>query len=76
MNPTYLSEVFKEYTGKNFIEYLTNIRLQKACEYLTKHDMPINKIAELVGYENERYFCTVFKKVFNFTPKEYRKKHR
>ena len=76
MNPTYLSEVFKENTGKNFIEYLTNFRMQKACEYLTKHTIPINKIAELVGYENERYFSTVFKKVLNTTPKEYRNKHR
>lgn len=76
MNPNYLSELFKDNTGMNFIDYLTKVRMEKACEYLVEYDMPINRIAALVGYENERYFSTVFKKLLSSTPREYRSKHR
>ncbi|MDQ6421662.1 response regulator [Paenibacillus sp. LHD-117] len=72
LDPSYLSRQFKAATGENFIEYVTRKRMEKACELLREPDRKINDIAELVGYENQRYFSQVFKKFTGATPTEYR----
>ena len=74
MNPAYLSELFKETTGMGFVAYVTSVRMEKACEFLRHRDLKIHQIASLVGYEDERYFSTVFRKYHGLTPSEYRKK--
>ncbi|NOU85614.1 helix-turn-helix domain-containing protein [Paenibacillus sp. LMG 31460] len=66
-----LSKEFKQYTGTNFIDYLTNIRLEKAKELLRTTDMKMNDIAERVGYQ-PTYFIRIFKKVEGTTPGRYR----
>ncbi|MFC0330492.1 helix-turn-helix domain-containing protein [Paenibacillus sepulcri] len=75
MDPSYLSKLFKTVTNENFIEYLTRKRMEKACELLGGSDRKINEIAELTGYENQRYFSQVFKKFTGRTPSEYREHH-
>ncbi|CAI6087353.1 response regulator [Cohnella sp. JJ-181] len=72
IDPSYLSKLFKAVTQENFIEYLTRKRMEKACELLAAPERKINEIAELVGYENQRYFSQVFKKYTAQTPSEYR----
>lgn len=72
MDPSYLSKLFKTETDENFIEYLTRKRMEKACELLSAEERKINEVAELVGYENQRYFSQVFKKFTGRTPSEYR----
>lgn len=72
MNAAYLSDLFKEITGVGFVTYVTSIRMNKACDYLKHREIKINQIAVLVGFEDERYFSTVFKKTFGMTPREYR----
>jgi AraC-like DNA-binding protein len=75
MNPTVLSKVFKEITGWNFIDYLTNIRLEKAKELLIETDMKINCIAEKIGYKHS-YFNRLFKKHEGTTPGQFRELNR
>ncbi|RXZ82188.1 response regulator [Paenibacillaceae bacterium] len=70
--PSYLSKLFKTVTGENFIEYVTRKRMEKACELLRSSEQKVNEIAELVGYENQRYFSQVFKKFTGVTPSEYK----
>lgn len=72
MSPSYLSSLFKRETGKSFIEYLTEIRLEKAAELLSKTDLPSYLIAEKVGYENINYFGRAFKKEKGVSPSQYR----
>ncbi|MDG0814301.1 response regulator [Cohnella rhizosphaerae] len=72
IDPSYLSKLFKSATQENFIEYVTRKRMEKACELLASPERKINEIAELVGYENQRYFSQVFKKHTSQTPSEYR----
>ncbi|SFA98150.1 Helix-turn-helix domain-containing protein [Cohnella sp. OV330] len=72
IDPSYLSKLFKTVTQENFIEYVTRKRMEKACELLASPERKINEIAELVGYENQRYFSQVFKKHTSQTPSEYR----
>lgn len=70
---SYFSTFFKENAGKTFIEYLTEVRMEKAKELLANSDLMLYAIAEKVGYENPAYFTVAFKKHNGMNPKEYRK---
>jgi AraC-like DNA-binding protein len=66
-----LSRAFKEVTGTNYIEYLTDYRLDRAKELLLHSDMKIHDIAAMVGYQLS-YFYRQFKKYESMTPKQFR----
>ena len=70
--PAYLSRLFKKKTGINFVDYLTNLRIEKSKDFLANPNMKIYIIAEMVGYENPRYFSRIFKEVTGISPQEYR----
>lgn len=72
LHPNYLSRLFKEKTGKNFIDYITEIRMDKVKEMLADPNAKISDISQAVGYENPRYFSKVFKQTTGVTPREYR----
>jgi len=65
--------MFKKETGQNFINYLTNIRIEKAKELLRSTNLKSYEIAYKVGYDNPTYFSTVFKKLTGMTPLDYKK---
>jgi AraC-type DNA-binding domain-containing proteins len=67
----FLSRVFKEETGRNFTEYLTGMRMEKAKTLLCHSDTTINEIALLVGYQPS-YFIRLFKKLEGITPGRFR----
>ncbi len=73
MNYSLFSYSFKQYTGQNFVNYLKEIRIEKAKELLAETDMKIVEISQTVGYENEKNFMKIFKAVCGVTPGEYRK---
>lgn len=73
LNPIYFSGLFKKETGRNFSEYLTEFRMQKAKEFLRKGEKNINEIADALGYTDARYFSKVFKKTVGVKPTDYRK---
>lgn len=64
---------FKARTQKTFVEYLSQIRLNKACELLQNTDKQIIDIAFEVGYTNLSNFNRQFKNRFLKSPKHYRK---
>ncbi|MCI3923983.1 AraC family transcriptional regulator [Paenibacillus sp. TRM 82003] len=68
-----LSKLFKQTTGVNFIDYLTELRIAKAKTLLRESDKKINDIAEAVGYQ-QSYFNRIFKKQVGVTPGQYREK--
>lgn len=72
LHPNYLSRLFKEKTGKNFVEYLTEVRIEKVKELLGNSDLKIVEICAMTGYDNPRYFSKVFKQATGMTPREYR----
>jgi len=72
LNPTYLSELFKETTGRKFIDYLTDIRLDEARRILLETDMKMYEVCLSVGYTSSKYFSTLFRKKFGVTPTMYR----
>lgn len=73
MNETYLSHLFKRETGLNFTDYINNIRIDKAKEYLKDNKLSISMISELVGYSSDSYFSKVFKLIVGLPPIEYKK---
>lgn len=52
VSKTYISKLFRSRIGMSYIEYLTNVRLEKACALLRTTDLGINDIIRQVGYEN------------------------
>lgn len=74
ISPLALSRAFKKGTGLNFIDYLTQIRLNKSKELLMNSNTKINEIAEQVGYQTT-YFNRIFKKHEGVTPGQYRELH-
>lgn len=72
-NPTYFSVFFKKETGKNFSEYLTELRMKNAKSYIVSTDMDIADIAAEVGYSDLKYFSKLFKKATGINPTEYRR---
>ncbi len=72
MSSDYLSKIFKEKSGKGFMEYLTEIRMQKACELLDNIQFKSYDVAYYVGYDNPKNFSRAFKAYYGMTPKEYR----
>ncbi len=72
MSPSYFRHVFKETIQISFKEYITQLRLARACTLLQSTDHTINDIIEEVGYSNFSQFYRVFRKYYNATPAEYR----
>ncbi|MEN6312809.1 MAG: response regulator [Clostridiaceae bacterium] len=72
INPDYLSSVFKQETGKNIIRYLTELRIEKACQLLKDSQAKISDISYSTGYNDRQYFNRVFKKITGMTPAEFR----
>lgn len=70
-----LQRLFKKYKHCPAAEYITSLRMQKACHLLEYSRESIGSIAEKCGYSYSYYFAREFRKSFGCTPKEYRKKN-
>ena len=73
ISPAYLSTQFKKYLHVGFLDYLTEVRMQAACELLADPLRPTAEVAGMVGYEDASYFARAFKKKTGLTPTQYRR---
>ncbi len=72
LSPVYLSTYFKQKNGMLFSEYLTKLRLEKACQLLLEGNGKTYEVAMEVGFSNPQYFSVLFKKHFGLSPGAYR----
>lgn len=76
VSKSYFSLLFKKKTGRNFVDYLIELRIREAKRLLAESDERIYKVAEASGFNDVRYFSKLFKKMTDLTPLEYREKHK
>lgn len=68
----YLSTMFTQYLNCGFVDYLNQVRIERACCYLEQKCFKNYEVAFKVGFRDEKYFSKVFKKIMGMTPREYR----
>lgn len=73
INGSYMSQLFKNQMNITILDYITNLRITKAKQLLESTTMPIDMIAEEVGYYNTNSFIRRYKQMTGTTPGEYRK---
>lgn len=73
ISPYYFSKLFKKEAGINFIEYLTNERINNAKYMIRNTNKSIKQISSEIGYNDPNYFSRVFKKHTGYSPSKYKK---
>lgn len=72
----HFSRLFKEFSGINFSDYVTNCKIEEACKLLKGSDMPVEEIIFNCGFTNRTRFFKVFTEKMGMTPKKYRANQR
>lgn len=73
MNPSYLSQLFKQQLNKKFVDYITELRIEEGKRLLVTTSLRMSEIAERVGYSDLAYFSNNFKKIAGCSPSDFRK---
>jgi two-component system response regulator YesN len=76
INLHYLSQLFKEKTGQTYLDFLTQVRIERSKELLEKSELKLYEICHMVGYSDATHFSKVFEKLAGCKPAEYRKSRR
>ena len=74
VTPYYFSRLFKEELGVNFVEYVTNLRVERAKYLLKTEGKSIKEVCADVGYSDPNYFSRMFKKHEGLSPTEYKER--
>ena len=73
ISKNYLSFLFKQETGENFLDYLTKVKMERAKVLLKEDNCKAYEASSLLGYSEATYFSKLFKKHTGFTPSEYKR---
>jgi AraC-like DNA-binding protein len=76
LSSSHFSAIFRSKTGYSPIEYFNQLKVQKACQYISFTTMSIKNIAISLGIDDQYYFSRMFTKLMGSSPNEYRKKIR
>lgn len=75
VSDTYLRRLFKSELGESPNDFINKVRIDSAAEYLEMGFYTIERVAELCGFADAKYFSTVFKKYRGMPPSEYMRSH-
>ena len=73
MKPTYFSRVFKQATGRCFVEFVNRLRISKSCELLVDGNKPVTDVCFESGFSNISNFNRRFQQLKGMTPSHYRR---
>lgn len=71
LNSSYLSRLFRQYTGTTLTDYLTALRIEEAKRLLLTGKYKTYEISQKIGYRNDKYFFRVFRQYTGKTPSEF-----
>ncbi|MBO2945437.1 AraC family transcriptional regulator [Paenibacillus sp. F411] len=71
-SPRYLSKIFKDETGMNFVDYLNSVRMDRAKELLLTTELTVEDISSKTGFNSSAYFIRKFREAHGTTPKMFR----
>ncbi|MDE6972054.1 MAG: helix-turn-helix transcriptional regulator [Lachnospiraceae bacterium] len=74
VHAAYLSARFKKETGLSFSYYISMRKIQESSYFVRHTDYSVSQIAYLYGFSSQSYYITLFKKVMEMTPMEYRRR--
>ncbi|HEX8637469.1 MAG TPA: helix-turn-helix transcriptional regulator, partial [Pyrinomonadaceae bacterium] len=72
VHPVHLSRIFRRHFRRTIAEYIRRLRVESACNALTKSDKSLVEIAAACGFSDQSHFSKNFKRIMNVTPAEYR----
>lgn len=72
LNPRYFAELFKKEVGVSPSAYIKQKKMEEAYHLLSRHDMQVHEVSEMLGFCNASYFSAEFKRTFSDTPQHVR----
>ena len=72
-NPNYLERIFKQATGQTLIQFINDLKMERAQELLLKTNFPIKRVVSDACFNDDKHFMKQFKKKFQLTPSEFRR---
>ncbi|MDF2926161.1 MAG: response regulator [Paenibacillaceae bacterium] len=76
LSAAYFSHLFKKETGRSFVTFLIEVRMEKAKQLLANTGLNVTEVSGIVGYDLPNYFAKLFKQYCGLTPKEYRRRQQ
>ncbi len=76
LTPAYVSQLFRKYLKRSFIDYLSGCRIEHAERLLLETDLPVKNLCFECGFENEIYFIRRFRKLNGLSPGRFRSHYR
>lgn len=73
LSKNYISNIFKKYVGMSVVDFIREVKVDRAKVLLTEENRKIREIAEKLNFTDTEYFTKIFKEKTGFTPSEYRK---
>lgn len=73
---SHLNQTFQQIMGISLHKYLFSVKLKEACKLLANTALPVNEVADLVGYKDSAGFNRAFKQEYGMTPLQYRKQNQ
>lgn len=72
LNPSYVSQLFKKETGENYVDFLIDLKMEKAKKLLGNPGLRIQDISDILCYSDAKYFGQLFKRKVGLLPSQYR----
>lgn len=76
ISQAHLCRIVKQEFGMSFTEYINDVKIKKAKEFLSGTSYSVSEIAQGLGFDDSNYFSRLFKKITGETAINYRKKHK